>query len=129
VLQEKARQAHHRLLSDLASWLTARGWTGVEEVPAAIDLWASRPAGDTRVIFEAKTVRDSTETERMRSALAQLLEYRLFFGAEDDELCVVVDAPISDRRCRVLDSLGIGVLVRAEDEFVPGSASGAAMFD
>jgi hypothetical protein len=128
-LQEKARQAHHRLLAKLAAWLSARGWTQIEEIPAAIDLWACRPDGRGRVIFEAKTVRDGTEIQRTRSALAQLIEYRLFFASDEDELCVVVDAPVSDRRCRVLDSLGIGVLVCTADEFVPGSASGAAICD
>ena len=124
------RRKHDRvtkLVADLADWLAGGGWTEVEEIPAAVDLWARRPSG-SRVIFEAKTLRDGTEMERIRSALAQLIEYRLLYGEPDDELCVVADGPIGDRRCRILDSVGIGVLVHNGAHFNPGSATAAGMF-
>jgi hypothetical protein len=120
-LQEKAVRGHHELVSALALWLEEAGWTEVGEIPAAIDLWARMPAGNQRIIFEAKTVRAGSEGPRIRAAIAQLLEYRFFYGEPEDELCVVCDRPISDRRVRLLDGLGIAVLFQDGQSFLPGS--------
>lgn len=83
MLQEKAASEHHDLLSQLCEWLEATGWRGIEEIPAAIDLWASKPSGE-RMIFEAKTGAAHAEIARTRAAVAQLLEYRFFYGKPDD---------------------------------------------
>ena len=107
--QEKGRQGHHVLLVHLHAALAEAEWRDLEEIPAAIDLRGVRPSGD-RVIFEAKTISDSNETSQCRSAVAQLLEYRLEYGRPDDRLCIVVDAVLSPRRAEVLERLGIGVL-------------------
>jgi len=37
--------------------------------------------------------------------LSQLLEYRFFYGEAGDALCLVTDAPISDRRIRFLEAI------------------------
>jgi hypothetical protein len=63
----------------------------------------------------------TTETElvQTRAALAQLLEYRFFYGAEADKLCLVSNAPLSDRRLRFLDAMDVQVLWHNETRFVP----------
>src|SRR5262245_18231794 len=104
---EKANRGHHGLLSVLAAWLARAGWTDIEEVPGAVDLWAKSPQG--RVIFEAKTVSTGNEASQARHALSQLFEYRFFYGSEDDSLCLVIDVPLSDRRLRFLEAVGIAV--------------------
>jgi hypothetical protein len=119
-LQEKAVQAHHALLATLNEALLAAGWSDVEEIPAATDLWGRSPDGD-RTIFEAKTLRPETELGRVRSAIGQLLEYRFFYGAPEDRLCLVADHPLSDKRVRLLGALGIAVVVIEEDRLLPGS--------
>jgi hypothetical protein len=43
--------------------------------------------------------------------LSQLLEYRFFYGNNEDQLCLIVDQPITDRRRAMLESMGIGVIV------------------
>lgn len=116
-LNEKANAAHHALLADLTRWLQANGWADIEEIPAAVDLWATHR--DLRVIFEAKTITSGTELVQTRAALAQLLEYRYFYGEGADQLCMVTDAPLSDRRLRFLCAMGIDVLWRDGDRFVP----------
>jgi hypothetical protein len=121
-LREKAAQGHHQLLADLEAWLKNQGWSKIEEIPSAVDLWAQMPDGNNRVIFEAKTVRIGSEGPRIRSAIAQLLEYRFFYGDPDDRLCVVCDKAISDRRARLLDGLQIAVIYRDGDAFASGSA-------
>ena len=126
-LREKAVQGHHELLSALAAWLGDQGWTEIEEIPSAVDLWARRPADNVRVIFEAKTVRVGSEGARIRSAIAQLLEYRFFYGELGDQLCVVCNRPISDRRVRLLDGLGIAVLWQDGEEFAAGSATAGGL--
>lgn len=108
-LLEKRNSDHRRLLVTLKRDLDRSGWTHIEEMRSAIDLWAQR--GGHRTIFEAKTLNLGNELGQVRSALSQLLEYRFFYGAPDDSLCLVVDAPVSDRRVRFLDATGIGVLV------------------
>ena len=45
-----------------------------------------------------------------RAAIAQLLEYRLFYGDESDRLCVVFNGAVADRRRLLLESLGIAIL-------------------
>ena len=85
----------------------------------AFDLWARDPQGQ-RVIFEAKTLAGS-ELERLRSAGMQLLEYRYFYGAADDRLCVLTDRPVSDRQARFLGSLDIAVIRADGDTIQPAS--------
>src|SRR6185436_10902162 len=102
---EKSNANHHRLLCALKRVLDGSGWKNIEEMPSAFDLRAERNSAGT--IFEAKTVTLGKELTQVRSALSQLLEYRFFYGKRDDSLCLVVDAPISDRRVRFLDATGI----------------------
>ncbi len=71
---------------------------------------ATRPDG-VRVIFEAKTITDTNELARTRAGLAQLYEYRLEDGKPDDEVCLVVNRSLSVRRLKLLDELGVAVLV------------------
>ena len=85
------------------------------------------PSGD-RVIFEAKTVRSGSEGPRIRSAIAQLFEYRFFDGQPDDHLCLVCDRPIGARRARLLEGLGIAVLYREDATFKAGSGNVGAPF-
>jgi len=125
-LREKAVQGHHQLLVALVAWLEENEWQDIEEIPLAVDLWAVDPSGG-RVIFEAKTVRVGSEGPRVRSAIAQLLEYRFFYGDPEDRLCLVCDRPISGKRVKLLDGLGISVLWRDGDDFKPGSATARAL--
>jgi hypothetical protein len=125
-LREKAVRGHHQLLVALVEWLEANGWQEIEEIPLAVDLWAVSPRGG-RVIFEAKTVRAGSEGPRVRSAIAQLLEYRFFYGSPDDRLCLVCDRPLSGRRVKLLDGLGIAVLWWDEKTFQPGSTNARAL--
>ena len=122
-LQEKARQDHHDLLAVLNARLVETEWTEVEEIPAAIDLWGVAPSG-TRVLFEAKTISDGTEATQCRGALAQLLEYRLEFGAPDDRLCMVVNRRLSSRRAEILDHLGIAVIEIVDEGLVSRNENG-----
>jgi hypothetical protein len=115
-LNEKAIAGHHALLVELKRWLELNQWTGIEEIPAAVDLWAVR--GGERVIFEAKTITSGTELVQTRAALGQLLEYRFFYGTPGDCLCLVTDAPLSDRRLRFLDAMGLLVLWHNGKEFL-----------
>jgi hypothetical protein len=108
--QEKAQTNHFLVLCRLSEHLERSGWSDITEIPAAIDLMARSSFG-LHVIFEAKTIADGNELSQTRSGLAQLQEYRLEYGLPTDELCLVVDAPITVRRQRLLEGLGIGVLV------------------
>lgn len=119
-LQEKAVTGHQEILTTLFRYLQNRGWTGLEESPTGIDLWADDPAG-RRVIFEAKTIRSGTERTRVRSGLAQLLEYRFAFGDADDRLCLVTDAVVTAKRTAFLESLGVAVVVCARSAVYAGS--------
>lgn len=119
-LLEKASADHHALLVSLKRWLEANGWIDIEEIPAAVDLWAR--CGDVRVLFEAKTITTDTELVQARAALAQLFEYRFFYGTQADELCLVSNAPLSDRRLRFLDAMGVHVLWYNETRFIPCGA-------
>ncbi len=125
-LQEKAVDAHFQALCGLNDWLERSGWHGIEEIPAAIDLRATAPDG-SRVIFEVKSITDSNETSQMRGALAQLLEYRLEYGAPDDQTCAVVNRQLSARRLRLLEGLGVPVLVVSEGGVKAGNDLGWRM--
>ncbi len=122
-LQEKARQAHHQLLVTLAAELVRDGWNEIEEIPAAIDLRATRPDGQ-RVIFEAKTLNPGNETSQSRGALAQLLEYRLDYGQPDDLLCLVVDSALPVRRSDLLERLGVAALHASPEGLHPLNDAG-----
>lgn len=128
-LQEKARQGHHRLLTELAAWLEERAWENIQEIEGAVDLWATRASDRRRVLFEAKTLGKSAEVKRARAALAQLLEYRYFYGDPADGLCIVTDGPLTDVRCRMLDSFGVGVVWRDRDSFRAGSGVAADLLE
>ena len=77
-----------------------------------------------RVIFEAKSISESNELSQIRAALAQLLEYRFFYGAATDGICLVTDAPVSERRLRFLDAMGISLLWFDGREFRAYGATG-----
>lgn len=106
VLAEQADSTHQQTLRDFGLWLKDKGWVELGEMDGAIDLLAAHKG--RRVLFEIKSIRAATERTRVRSGLAQLLEYRLFLGEEADGLCLVTSRPILDRRLWLLDSLGIG---------------------
>lgn len=119
-LQEKAASGHQQILVTLYNCLCDNGWTELAEMPTAIDLWARDPAGE-RTIFEAKTLRAGTERTRVRSGLAQLLEYRYAYGDVGDRLCLVTDAAVTAERTAFLESLGVAILVCARGAVYPGS--------
>jgi hypothetical protein len=105
-LREKAVAKHRTILLGLNRVLSATGWTAIEEIPGAIDLLADPPKGK-RVLFEAKTVTAANECHQVRAALAQLLEYRSLWGTPTDQLCVVTNNRIKERRVELLRELGI----------------------
>jgi hypothetical protein len=111
VLQEQASREHCSVVARLAELLMAIGWTGVEEIPGAVDLWANSPDGSGRVIFEVKTQSGSNEIHQCRAALSQLLEYRFFYGADADRHCLVLNRPIADRRRAFIENLQVAVLL------------------
>lgn len=116
-LNEKASAAHHALLVALKRWLEANGWTDIEEIPAAVDLWARR--GNVRVLFEAKTIMSGSGLLQTRAALAQLLEYRFFYGEQADRLCLITNSPLSERRLRFLAAMDVRVLWHDGERLVP----------
>jgi len=118
--QEKATSGHQKILVALYGYLRDSGWTELDELPAAIDLWARDPAG-RRAIFEAKTIRSVTELARVRSGLAQLLEYRYAYGDHNDRLCLVTDAALAAERIAFLESLGVALVVCMRGGVYPGS--------
>lgn len=129
VLAEQADHAHQATLRTLGLWLKTKGWSDLEEVAAAIDLLGRPPDESGRVLFEIKSIRSGSERTRVRSGLAQLLEYRLFLGSEEDQLCLVSDRPISERRLRLLDSLGIAHLYIEQGEaHVSGTHASRELF-
>jgi hypothetical protein len=77
------------------------------------------------MIFEAKTITDKNELHQSRAALAQLLEYRLEYGATDDHLCAVVNAKLSLRRARLLDELGVAVIYISSEQCAPNNDAGS----
>ncbi len=117
-LQEQATRGHHEILALLHKYLADSGWVDIEEIPGAIDLWAISPS-KTRVIFEAKTITESNEIDQCRAALAQLLEYRFFFGRPTDQLCLIVDRQTGSSRVAFLESAPIAV-VAVNDRGVRG---------
>jgi hypothetical protein len=121
VLQEKASIEHHSILLALEHDLTAKAWNDVQEIPGAIDLWARHPRLGFRVIFEVKTLTSDNELDQTRSALAQLLEYRLRYGHPSDRLCVVANRVVTQTRVSVLENLGAAVIWLTGKTFVAGS--------
>jgi hypothetical protein len=81
------------------------------------------------VIFEAKTISASNELTQTRGGFAQLHEYRVEYGAPVDELCLVVDRPLSLRRQKLLDSFGVAVLVKQGMDFESGNNRGLHLLD
>lgn len=126
VRHEKALLGHHELIVVLDRSLKQADWSELGEMPDAIDLWGRNPAG-LRVIFEAKTVRDGTERQRVRSAMAQLFEYRFECGEEDDRLCLVTNQPVETRRVELLEALEIAVVVVHDGELFAASPSARAL--
>jgi hypothetical protein len=117
-LKEKASKGHHRVLVALHAALVHSGWREIEEIPAALDLWAVHPQ-EGRVIFEVKTIEPANEVAQTRSGLSQLLEYRHFHGTTEDRLALVLNGPISDARVRFLEAQGVAVL-RCDGSAVTG---------
>ena len=82
-----------------------------------------------QVFFEMKTVSPKSEDARMRSAHAQLLEYRFFDGALHDGICVVVNHAISERRLKYFDAHGVAVVCQnADGGFVPVGPAAERLF-
>lgn len=126
--REKANRDHHAMLCELVRHLQAAGWKEIEEIPSAVDLQASGP-GAERVIFEVKTVGATNELSQTRGGLAQLYEYRLEHGEPEDELCLVVNRPLSTRRQRLLGSLAVAVLICRSDGIAAGNDRGSRLAD
>ncbi len=124
-LREKARQEHHDLVAAWCDFLESHKWADIEEVPGGFDLRAA--SSDTRVIFEMKTMSGTNELAQCRSALAQLLEYRLTYGRDTDLLCVVTDAPVSAERSAILDALGLAVVAREDGTWIANNERGLAI--
>lgn len=114
----------------LGNWLTTHHWRKVEEIDGATDLMGVSPIRrKPRMLFEVKTITRPSERERVRGALAQLLEYRFFLGTKGDLLCLVTDGPIDDRRLQLLDSVGIGHAYIADDQLhVSGTRASRRVF-
>lgn len=116
--REQSHRAHQRLVGSLNTFLKHAGWTDVEALPGAIDLWGRHPRRRLRVIFECKStgvIPRASELEQSRSGLAQLLEYRFDYGEPSDALCLVTDGALSNRRIRFLETLGIACIsIRGE---------------
>jgi hypothetical protein len=108
-LLEKARQGHHQILANLAWWLAVRDWTAIGEIPGSVDLLATSP-GSRRWLFEAKTIRDGNQLSQTRGALAQLLEYRVTHGTDEDGLCIALDRSLPSERSDLLGRLGVAVI-------------------
>jgi hypothetical protein len=70
--REQASRDHHSIVSALNMLLREVECTRIEELPDAIDLWATRADG-SRMIFEAKTVSPSNELSQTRSGLRNYL--------------------------------------------------------
>jgi hypothetical protein len=119
-LHEKAASGHQQILVTLYRHLHTRGWTELTEMATAVDLWARDPVG-RRAIFEAKTIRSGVERTRVRSGLAQLLEYRYAYGNADDRLCLVTDAALAAERTAFLESLGVALVVCMRGAVYAGS--------
>jgi hypothetical protein len=126
--REQANRDHHAIVRALNGLLRAVDCTDVGEIPGAIDLWATRPDA-SRVIFEAKTISPTNELSQTRGGFAQLHEYRMEYGKPSDELCLVVDRPLSVRRQKLLDSFGVAVLVKSDADFQAGNDHGSHLID
>jgi len=132
VAQEQADQHHQATLRTFGLWLEKLGWAELEEIDGAIDLMANQPGGKEhrRILFEIKSMRPRSERGAVRGGLAQLLEYRLFLGSPKDKLCLVTNRPITTRRLRLLNTLGIGhAYVEKRKVQISGTAASRAIFD
>jgi hypothetical protein len=130
-LIEQADAAHQATLKVFGLWLGERGWSELEEEDGASDLLASQPPenGGRRVLFEIKSIRPGTERNRVRSGLAQLLEYRLRFGHPSDMLCLVTNRSIPRPQQQLLDTLDIGhVYLERATVQISGTRSSRAIF-
>jgi len=87
-----------------------------------------------------KGLSETNEIGQCGAALSQLLEYRFFYGTDEDRLCLVVDRPITDRRRAILESVGVGVVLVSDSRqlkavgqlaiaLIAGVASGASLCD
>lgn len=131
VLAEQANQGHQDTLRTFGLWLEANGWRDLKEVDGATGLMGRRRdrGRARRVLFEIKTVTRASERSRVRSGLAQLLEYKYFLGEDADLLCLVTNRPIGDRRLQLLNSLGIGhASVEGGDVRVSGTRASRRIF-
>jgi 5-methylcytosine-specific restriction protein A len=130
VLAEQADRTHQATLKAVGLWLQTQGWSELEEIDGAIDLLGKRPSrSGGKALFEIKSIVAGSERQRVRSGLAQLLEYRLFLGDKSDKLCLVTNRPISERRLRLLDSLSIGHLyVAGAEVHVSGTKASRRLF-
>ena len=130
VASEQANKVHQATLRDFGLWLKESSWRELEEIDGAIDLMARSPGPrSARVLFEIKGIGPTTERARVRSGLAQLLEYKLFLGSPNDRLCLVSDHPISERRLRLLDSLSIGhVYIEDGKVHISGTRASRSLF-
>lgn len=123
-LREKANTTHFEILVALQAALASNGWTDIGEIPGAVDLWARRARDGRRVIFEAKGISSANEVHQARTALAQLLEYRHFYGSPEDGLCIVTNRPLSRQRTGFLEEQGVASAFLNEGSFRPsGSVS------
>ena len=120
--QEKASTEHHKILTSLAEAAVACWMDRDSGDPCAVDLWARTPNGQCRVIFEAKTVTAENELIQTRHGFAQLFEYCVVYGEPTDRLCLVANQEFSSTRVRLLEKLGVAVLLWNGDDFVPGGS-------
>ncbi len=116
--REKANQRHHQILVTLDTWLRTRDWHDIFEQQGAIDLAGTSPDWKQRVIYEAKTIRAKNELTQTRRAIGQLLEYRQLYGRRTDWLCLITDAPLSEKRAHLLNELEIAVLLTTRGDKV-----------
>ena len=50
------------------------------------------------------------------AALAQLFEYRFFYGSPEDTFCLLINEPISDARARFVELLEVAILLVRNDD-------------
>ncbi len=90
---------------------------------------ARSTCGRPGLIFEAKTISAANELSQTCSGFAQLHECRMEYGTLGDDLCLVVDRPLSVRRQKPLDSLGDAVLVKSGADFEAGNNHDSHVID
>lgn len=124
VLKEQAVIGHHQLLVSLTEFLATYSWSEFLEVPGGYDLRAEGPGGLGRVFFEAKTITDSNERSQVRSAIGQLLEYRLEYGEPGDFVCLVATRKLSAWRAELLEALEIAAIHEEDGVFIADNEFG-----